>query len=270
MNMFNLSEIPQEYYTCESNRISLLISLGVGSLLGDVFFHLLPEAIRLSLDKNDYNPYTIGLWILVGIFTFVIIDVLINQIHNNNATENIKKNDQNNKIKHKTKQINGKSVQNNNNNNKGQQIEAIGYLNLIANAIDNFSHGLAVFSGFMVSIKTGFLTTLTIIIHEIPHEFADFAILLESGFSKWEAIRGQLITACTGICGSMFAFILSYSTRVNIEIWILTFTCGAFLNISLVNLLPKLLKEKNIKQLIYQILIIGFGIGLMAIINSFD
>lgn len=59
--------------------------------------------------------------------------------------------------------------------------QVIGYLNLIANGIDNFAHGLAVAGSFMVSYKTGVLTTTAILIHEIPHEIGDFAILLKSG-----------------------------------------------------------------------------------------
>ena len=92
----------------------------------------------------------------------------------------------------------------------------------------------------------GLLTTFTIIIHEIPHELGDFAILLDSGFSKWEAIRGQLLTASVGICGAIFALIFNYINRSYIDIRILSFTCGAFLNISLINLLPKLFNETDI------------------------
>ena len=60
-------------------------------------------------------------------------------------------------------------------------MQVVGYLNLIANGIDNFAHGLAVAGSFMVSYKTGVLTTTAILIHEVPHEIGDFAILLSSG-----------------------------------------------------------------------------------------
>jgi zinc transporter ZupT len=57
----------------------------------------------------------------------------------------------------------------------------VGYLNLLANSIDNFAHGLAVAGSFMVSYRTGVLTTSAILMHEVPHEIGDFAILLSSG-----------------------------------------------------------------------------------------
>lgn len=58
------------------------------------------------------------------------------------------------------------------------------------------------------------LTTLTgIIIHEIPHEMGDFAILLKSGFDRWEATKAQIITGFGGILGAIIA--LFYSNSVH-------------------------------------------------------
>ena len=61
----------------------------------------------------------------------------------------------------------------------------VGYLNLLANCIDNFIHGLAVASSFLHCFKLGLTTVFAILIHEIPHEVGDFAILLNSGFSRY-------------------------------------------------------------------------------------
>jgi zinc transporter 13 len=87
-----------------------------------------------------------------------------------------------------------------------------GYLNLIANSFDNFTHGLAVGGSFLVSFPHGVLTTLAILLHEIPHEVGDFAILLRSGFSRWDAARAQIATASIGVIGALTAVILSGAT----------------------------------------------------------
>merc|ERR1712145_16052 len=62
-------------------------------------------------------------------------------------------------------------------------ISVSGYLNLIANCVDNFSHGLAVGGACLLGPKVGVTTTLCILVHEIPHEIGEFAILIKSGFN---------------------------------------------------------------------------------------
>lgn len=75
----------------------------------------------------------------------------------------------------------------------------------MANSIDNFTHGLAVGGSFLISLRLGFLTVFAILVHEIPHEVGDFAILLKSGFTRWDAAIGQIITAGGGLIGAMVA-----------------------------------------------------------------
>jgi len=95
-------------------------------------------------------------------------------------------------------------------------LQVSGYLNLMANSIDNFMHGLAIGGGFLVSHKMGLLTTLAILVHEVPHEIGDFAILLRSGFTRWEAARAQIATACSGILGALAANICSMAKFGNL------------------------------------------------------
>ncbi|KAK0087126.1 hypothetical protein PV325_001735 [Microctonus aethiopoides] len=143
-----------------------------------------------------------------------------------------------------------------------------GYLNLLANCIDNFTHGLAVGGSFLVSFRLGALTTLAILIHEIPHEVGDFAILLKSGFNRWDAARAQLITSSGGIFGALLAVLCSGSGVETRTSWILPFTAGGFLHIGLVTILPELQRESNPKESMKQLGALLSGITIMAILTA--
>ena len=137
-----------------SRKLRLLLSFAVGGLLGDVFLHLFPESLAALGDhgRSHTGLLVMGLWILGGILTFLILEKIFEF-----TDEDEEKN--NNKMEVGKKRI-------------------LGYLNLAANCIDNFIHGLAVASSFLSSFKLGLITTFAILVHEIPHEIGDFAILL--------------------------------------------------------------------------------------------
>ncbi|CAG9794860.1 unnamed protein product [Diatraea saccharalis] len=154
---------------------------------------------------------------------------------------------------------------------KQDKKDVAGYLNLMANSIDNFTHGLAVGGSFLVGFRVGVLTTFAILVHEIPHEVGDFAILLKSGFSRWEAAKAQLATASAGLIGAMTAVIFS-GARNAIEAktsWIVPFTAGGFLHIALVTVLPDLLREQDKKQSATHLASLLAGIALMAIMTHY-
>ncbi|XP_011505595.1 PREDICTED: zinc transporter ZIP13 isoform X2 [Ceratosolen solmsi marchali] len=142
-----------------------------------------------------------------------------------------------------------------------------GYLNLVANSVDNFTHGLAIGGSFLVSFRLGALTTFAILVHEIPHEIGDFAILLRSGFNRWDAARAQLITATGGMFGAFVAVIFSGDAVESKTSWILPFTAGGFLHIGMVTVLPELLKETNPWESLKQIGALLAGIIVMAFLT---
>lgn len=68
-------------------------------------------------------------------------------------------------------------------------IKVSGYLNLAADFTHNFTDGLAIGASFLVGPAVGFVTTLTILLHEVPHEIGDFAILVQSGCTKRKVLN---------------------------------------------------------------------------------
>lgn len=72
-------------------------------------------------------------------------------------------------------------------------IKVSGYLNLAADFTHNFTDGLAIGASFLVGPAVGVVTTITILLHEVPHEIGDFAILVQSGCTKRKVRRFSLL-----------------------------------------------------------------------------
>ncbi|KAA0195269.1 Zinc transporter ZIP13 [Fasciolopsis buskii] len=186
------------------------LSYATGSLLGEVFLHLLPEAWdSSSAEAFDHYCHRASFWALVGILFFFIIERLASC------------------------EVEAKQVE--------------GYLNLLANVIDNFTHGVAIGGSYLVSLRLGILTTICILVHEIPHEMGDFVILLRNGFTRWQAAKAQLVTASGSTFGAALTLAVNRTSSGLSIRCILPFTAGGFLYIALVSLVPDLLKSNSTK-----------------------
>ena len=269
-----------------------LLSFAVGGLLGDVFLHLLPEAAG-QLESFGYNLSDVqrylGVWIVVGVVVFLIFESSFTQLFVNDQglssificfcfffkTKNLIH------VFLKLFVEDGEQTE--------MSIKVTGYMNLMANAFDNFSHGMSVGASFLVSYKAGCLTTLAIIIHEIPHEIADHAILIRSGFSIWEAFKAQMSICLVTIFGAIVVLICgSSSETINLTLWILPLTAGGFIYISLTTLAPEVLDFSDLdydeqmkysklspkfvkcKAMAERVFFIFAGIFVMAAVNVFE
>uniref|UniRef100_A0A8D0FNV0 Zinc transporter SLC39A7 n=1 Tax=Strix occidentalis caurina TaxID=311401 RepID=A0A8D0FNV0_STROC len=69
-------------------------------------------------------------------------------------------------------------------------MQVSGYLNLAADVAHNFTDGLAIGASFLAGPALGTVTAVTVLLHELPHEVGDFAILVQSGCSKRKVSGG--------------------------------------------------------------------------------
>lgn len=145
-------------------------------------------------------------------------------------------------------------------------ISVSGYLNLAADFTHNFTDGLAIGASYLAGNSIGLVTTITILLHEVPHEIGDFAILIKSGCSKRKAMALQLLTAVGALSGTIIALL---GTNGEAAPWVLPFTAGGFIYIATVSVLPELLEESTkLLQSLKEIAALLAGVGLMIIIAS--
>lgn len=268
-----------------SQKLKQLLSFAIGGLLGDVFLHLLPEAwdhARRS-EESHHHYLTQGMWVIMGLLSFLLLEKMFPDQDNQDEPASAPTLFQQPNTSHRSSgetvcslrnghcsdTQSSSSKQKMNLEEVPDKIKTSGYLNLLANCIDNFTHGLAVAGSFQVSRKVGFLTTFAILLHEIPHEVGDFAILLRAGFDRWSAARMQLSTALGGVLGACFALCTqSPEGTENATSWILPFSSGGFLYIALVNVVPDLLEEASLRHSLIQILLLCCGIAVMALLSA--
>ncbi|KAL6715540.1 hypothetical protein ACLMJK_006501 [Lecanora helva] len=169
-----------------------------------------------------------------------------------------------------------------------QSIRLSAYLNLIADFTHNITDGLAMSSSFYASPTLGATTAVAVFFHEIPHEVGDFALLIQSGFSKRKAMGAQFVTAlgaflgtCIGIAVQEFGKLDSVGkdggahgskglagTGLQWGDMLLPFTAGTFLYVGTVAVIPELLetgpnKKQELKQTMAQLIAMALGAGIM-------
>ena len=204
----------------------LLIGLSVGTLLGDSFLHLIPEAAA------EAQGVGIWLWLLAGILIFFILEKIIHWRHCHLQASD-------------------------------SHPHPIGAMNLIGDSLHNFIDGAVIAGSFLVSPTLGLATVIAVVSHEIPQELGDFAILLYAGYSKGKAMFFNFLTASLAIAGAVMALIIGGRIKSFTD-FIIPFTAGGFIYIAASDLFPELKKDnEKLSQAFLQLTSIIIGIGIM-------
>jgi zinc and cadmium transporter len=202
----------------------LLIAFSAGGLIGGAFLHILPEVIEEYLQSSPF------FYVIVGFVAFFIMEKYFYWRHCHNDV---------------------------------CDVHAFTYLNLIGDAIHNFTDGLVIGASFVVSIKFGVVTTLVIIFHEIPQEIGDFGVLVYGGFKKSKALFYNFITALTCVIGAAIGVPLSEHVG-KFSMYILPIVAGGFIYVAACDLIPEVHKQKSLKKSTFSIA--AFLCGILFII----
>lgn len=203
----------------------IMVALAAGALLGDAFLHLIPEATQnLSLES-------IGLMVIVGMLIFFILEKIIGWRHCHEADCQEKK------------------------------PPLIG-VSLGASTIHNFIDGVIIGSSFALSKELGVATTIAIIMHEIPHEIGDFAVLIHGGLKKRKALFLNFLSGLASLLGVGVAVGLGENPLI--ENCLAAVAAGGFIYLSAADLIPELHRHRvRVKEGLYQVGAVMVGVAVM-------
>jgi len=187
-----------------------LVSFAAGTLIGGALFHLLPESLE------EGGP--VFIMVAVGIVTLFALEMFLYTYHRHVGTLDIG---------------GGK-----------KSVKPVGILILIGDGVHNIADGIIIASGFLVSVELGIITALVAALHEIPQEFGDYAILVNSGFSRLRALILNYIVALTIFIGAIGFFIFSGLIE-GLTTFSVPFAAGAFIYIALADLLAEIKESKD-------------------------
>lgn len=188
----------------------ILLSFAAGVLLATTFLELLPEAI--SLERAPGNIFTATLAAMIGFF---LLERLLHgfHIHEDEARE--------------------------------RHVAAPPYLILIGDGLHNFIDGVAIAASFAAAPELGVVTTLAVIVHEVPQELADFGILVAGGMTTRLALLLNFLSGLTAVVGALVFFAGGVAVQPYVA-WFMAATAGMFLYIASADLIPQLHHQRTL------------------------
>lgn len=225
-----------------NKSVFLLVSLAVGALFGDAIIHLIPEAF-----SEIQNPAIVSLFILLGIISFLVLEKFLRWRHSHGHD-----------CEHEEC---GRE--------KIAATKPIGSLIIASDSVHNLIDGIIIGVSYLISIEIGIATTVAIILHEIPQEISDFALLIHAGFNKTKAILLNFVSSLFAVVGTFIVFVFGAPTESFVPA-IVAFAAGGFLYIAGSDLVPELHKTSDVKKSLQQFIAIILGIAIMFALLVFE
>jgi zinc and cadmium transporter len=138
---------------------------------------------------------------------------------------------------------------------------------LIGDAFHNFVDGIVIAAAFLTSVPLGIAAAIAVIAHEIPQEVGDFAILLESGYSRTRALVLNTLSAAATLPGAVLAYFWLAEAQVMVP-YVLAISASSFIYIATADLIPTLHRRTSLIDSLQQTLLLILGIGTISLLHA--
>lgn len=221
----------------------LLVSFAVGAMLGGALLHLLPEAY----ERLGSGPRT-GALALAGILGFFVLEKFLHWRHQHGVPGP------------------GDVVAETDGHEHSPAGSTFATLNLAGTVAHNLIDGAIVAAAYLASIPTGVVTTMAVLLHEIPQEIGNFGVLIYAGYTPRRALLYNFLAGLVGLVGAGIALLVGQRVGGFADS-LLPLTAGAFLYIAGSDLIPELNRRHSYpaSKSIGQLAMMALGVAVMAI-----
>lgn len=226
--------------------ISKLVSFAVGALLGAVFLELLPHALEHG------STGSVMATVLGGLLLFFLLEKLVLWRHSHLDAEALGDD--------------GRATAGAPHAHGGADGGRSGLMIVIGNSVHNFCDGIVIAAAFLTDFALGTATALAIVAHAIPQQVGDFAVLLHSGYARRRAFAYNLATGVATLLGGLAGY-AALASMQHVLPTVLAIASASLLYVAVADLIPSLHRHPAPAATAQQLLLIGVGIALIAVVH---
>lgn len=228
------------------------ISFAIGALLAVAFWGLIPEAFE-KVKPEQFQ--SLSATILAGILGFFVLEKLLIWRHCHYGSCEA----------HGDDAHSDGSAHSHGHSHSGAK--SAGALIILGDSIHNFVDGVLIAAAFLTDVQLGIVTSLAVAAHEIPQEVGDFAILLDSGYSRGKALFYNVLASLTTVLGGVLAYFSLEDLHDSLP-YFLALAASSFIYIAVADLIPSLHTKTDMKTSLQQIVLIAAGVFLICSLHD--
>ena len=229
------------------------ISFAIGALLAVAFWGLIPEAFAKVRPEQFQS---LSATILAGILGFFVLEKLLIWRHCHYGSCEA----------HGDEGHDNEHAHEHGHHSHGNA-QSAGALIILGDSIHNFVDGVLIAAAFLTDVQLGIVTSLAVAAHEIPQEVGDFAILLDSGYSRSKALFYNILASLTTVLGGVLAYFSLEDLHDSLP-YFLALAASSFIYIAVADLIPSLHKKTDMKTSLQQIALIAAGVFLICLLHD--
>ncbi|POM60820.1 Zinc (Zn2)-Iron (Fe2) Permease (ZIP) Family, partial [Phytophthora palmivora] len=266
-----------------------MIALSAGALFGAAFLHVLPESIEFYSEYGQMD-LTLSMMFTVGFVVAMVVEMALElwistvqdgASHSHHLPTSVRLSSPTNDTAKRSETPETGNYTAENTLTPSQRktmskstfglkvdwrsIKPMAYIILLGDLFHNFVDGVLIATAFLACDDSlGVSVTVSAILHELPQEFADFIILIESGFTPFQAVLFNFLSALSAFIGAAVVLAAVPVTNETMGL-LLAVGSGTLVYIAGTDLLPGVLRVKSVGQFVAHLLMFGIGIGALAL-----